>query len=112
MYGAQVTFVNSACTSQTCDRCGHTDRKSRRTRSLFVCTRCRHAHAHAATGAAVNIKNRATTDTPAGRCWTAAMRRRAVGTPAEEIRGQVSADLAFCGSVDYQSRSPSVTQDK
>ncbi|WP_328374653.1 transposase [Streptomyces sp. NBC_01020] len=57
-HGVQVTAVNPAYTSQTCHRCGHVDRKSRRTRSVFECTRCGHA-THADIGAAHNIKHRA-----------------------------------------------------
>ncbi|WLQ38384.1 transposase (plasmid) [Streptomyces castrisilvae] len=57
-HGVTVTAVNPAYTSQTCHRCGHVDRKSRRTRSLFQCTRCGHA-THADIGAAHNIKHRA-----------------------------------------------------
>lgn len=56
-YGARVTAVNPAYTSQTCDSCGHVDAKSRRTRSLFVCTNCGHA-THADLGAARQIKKR------------------------------------------------------
>ncbi|MET9499546.1 transposase [Streptomyces sp. NPDC006552] len=57
-YGARVTAVNPAYTSQTCNRCAHVDAKSRRTRDLFTCTRCGHV-THADIGAAVNIKHRA-----------------------------------------------------
>uniref|UniRef100_UPI002FDC69CE RNA-guided endonuclease InsQ/TnpB family protein n=1 Tax=Streptomyces sp. IBSBF 3010 TaxID=2903526 RepID=UPI002FDC69CE len=57
-HGVRVTAVNPAYTSQTCHRCGHVDRKSRRTRSLFECTRCGHV-THADIGAAHNIKHRA-----------------------------------------------------
>ncbi|MFI9029902.1 RNA-guided endonuclease InsQ/TnpB family protein [Streptomyces sp. NPDC053560] len=38
LYGARVTAVDPAYTSQTCHQCGQVDRKSRRTRSLFHCT--------------------------------------------------------------------------
>ncbi|MEU2026156.1 transposase [Streptomyces sp. NPDC016469] len=63
-HGVRVTAVNPAYTSQTCHRCGHVDRKSRRTRSLFECTRCGHV-THADVGAAHNIKHRALDlDTP------------------------------------------------
>ncbi|MCX4451258.1 zinc ribbon domain-containing protein [Streptomyces sp. NPDC087866] len=47
-----VTAVNPAY-SQTCHRCGHVDRKSRRTRSLFTCTRYGHV-THADIGVAHN----------------------------------------------------------
>ncbi|MEJ8631954.1 transposase [Streptomyces sp. MS2.AVA.5] len=57
-HGATVTAVNPAYTSQTCNRCGHTDGKSRRTRDLFACTRCNHT-THADIGAAINIRDRA-----------------------------------------------------
>ncbi|MFQ6147472.1 RNA-guided endonuclease InsQ/TnpB family protein [Streptomyces seoulensis] len=57
-YGARLSAVNPAYTSQTCHRCGHVDAKSRRTRDLFTCTRCGHS-THADIGAAVNIKHRA-----------------------------------------------------
>ncbi|MER7200170.1 hypothetical protein CG723_45330 [Streptomyces sp. CB01635] len=59
-YGARVSAVNPAYTSQTCSQCGHVDAKSRRTRDLFTCTRCGH-HTHADIGAALNIKHRALT---------------------------------------------------
>ncbi|MGW5782091.1 RNA-guided endonuclease InsQ/TnpB family protein [Streptomyces sp. NPDC003863] len=55
LYGATVTVVDPAYTSQTCNRCGHVDTKSRRTRDQFTCTRCGHADI----GAAINIKTRA-----------------------------------------------------
>lgn len=57
-HGTLVTAVNPAYTSQTCHKCGHVDRKSRRTRSVFECTQCGH-QAHADIGAAHNIKQRA-----------------------------------------------------
>lgn len=57
-HGVTVTAVNPAYTSQTCHRCGHVDRKSRHTRSLFRCTQCAHT-SHADIGAAHNIKQRA-----------------------------------------------------
>ncbi|WP_327687312.1 RNA-guided endonuclease InsQ/TnpB family protein [Streptomyces sp. NBC_00467] len=57
-HGATVTAVNPAYTSQTCNRCGHTDAKNRRTRDLFACTHCNHT-THADIGAAINIRNRA-----------------------------------------------------
>ncbi|MFE5028605.1 zinc ribbon domain-containing protein [Streptomyces sp. NPDC056656] len=44
-HGARVSAVNPAHTSQTCNRCGHVDAKSRRIRDLFTCTRCGH-HTH------------------------------------------------------------------
>ncbi|MFB7030916.1 MULTISPECIES: RNA-guided endonuclease InsQ/TnpB family protein [unclassified Streptomyces] len=58
LYGTAVTVVDPAYTSQTCNRCGHVDAKSRRTRDLFTCTRCGYA-THADIGAALNIKTRA-----------------------------------------------------
>ncbi|MFJ6017452.1 RNA-guided endonuclease InsQ/TnpB family protein [Streptomyces sp. NPDC092952] len=57
LYGVTVSAVAPAYTSQTCNRCGHVDAKSRRTRDLFTCTRCGHA-THADIGAAINIKTR------------------------------------------------------
>lgn len=56
-YGSRLTAVNPAHTSQTCNACGHVDAKSRRTRSVFVCTNCGHA-VHADLGAAQQIKKR------------------------------------------------------
>ncbi|MGW4779908.1 RNA-guided endonuclease InsQ/TnpB family protein [Streptomyces filamentosus] len=64
LYGTTVTVVDPAYTSQTCNRCGHVDAKSRRTRDLFTCTRCGHA-THADIGAAINIKARAQHSHPA-----------------------------------------------
>lgn len=58
LYGTQLVAVNPAYTSQTCHKCGHVDAKSRRTRSVFMCTACGHA-THADIGAARNIHNRA-----------------------------------------------------
>jgi len=38
--GISVRIVNPHYTSQTCARCGHTDKASRVTRDMFKCTRC------------------------------------------------------------------------
>ncbi|MFH8485310.1 RNA-guided endonuclease InsQ/TnpB family protein [Streptomyces longisporoflavus] len=65
-YGSTLSAVNPAYTSQTCHRCGHVDRKSRRTRSVFQCTACG-AEVHADIGAAHNIAARdERTATPGG----------------------------------------------
>lgn len=58
-YGSVLSTVNPAYTSQTCHRCGHVDSRSRRTRSVFLCTACG-AQVHADIGAAHNIAARST----------------------------------------------------
>jgi IS605 OrfB family transposase len=39
-YGVSVESVNPEYTSQTCSRCGHTDRSNRRTKHDFECREC------------------------------------------------------------------------
>ena len=39
----KVVEVDPACTSQTCNACGHADKASRRTQSDFTCVACGHA---------------------------------------------------------------------
>ena len=41
-YKTRVVYVDPAYTSQTCARCGHVDKVSRQSRSVFRCTSCGH----------------------------------------------------------------------
>jgi putative transposase len=52
--GTQVVLVNPAYTSQTCNRCGVVDPKSRKSQADFRCTACGHQD-HADVNAARNI---------------------------------------------------------
>jgi putative transposase len=54
-YKTNVTAINPAYTSQTCNACGEKDKVSRISQSEFVCTSCGHI-AHADINAAKNIK--------------------------------------------------------
>jgi putative transposase len=38
--GSRIVVVNPAYTSQTCNRCGHVDARSRKSQAVFVCTTC------------------------------------------------------------------------
>nr|WP_078510354.1 RNA-guided endonuclease TnpB family protein [Streptomyces himastatinicus] len=40
--GSRIVLVNPAYTSQTCNRCGHVDAKSRKSQAVFECTACGH----------------------------------------------------------------------
>ena len=53
-YKTQVVYVNLAYASQTCAKCGHRDKSSRKTQSVFHCTSCDHK-ANADVNAAQNI---------------------------------------------------------
>ncbi|MCK2243974.1 MULTISPECIES: transposase [unclassified Crossiella] len=55
--GVAFVQVDPAYTSQTCNRCGHIDKKSRRSQALFVCGRCGFV-GHADHNAARNIATR------------------------------------------------------
>lgn len=59
-YGSVVEVVDPAYTSQTCAKCGHVDKRSRKSAKEFVCMRCSHA-VHAKIGAAKEIERRGTT---------------------------------------------------
>ncbi|WP_234340961.1 transposase [Streptomyces sp. NRRL S-1813] len=48
-----MLLVNPAYTSQTCNRCGHVDAKSRKSQAVFECTACGHRD-HADVNAAKN----------------------------------------------------------
>jgi IS605 OrfB family transposase len=56
--GVPVVLVNPAYTSQTCSRCGHHEKASRRSQARFLCVVCGFS-AHADLNAAVNIRSRA-----------------------------------------------------
>ena len=47
--------VNPAYTSQTCHKCGHTDKENRKTQTRFLCVSCGYA-SNADTNAAMNIR--------------------------------------------------------
>ena len=47
--------VNPAYTSQTCSKCGHTDKENRKTQTRFLCVSCGFA-SNADTNAAINIR--------------------------------------------------------
>ena len=49
-----IRWVNPAYTSQTCSNCGHIDKQSRVSQSLFVCTSC-DFHSNADINAAINM---------------------------------------------------------
>jgi putative transposase len=58
--GVPVVFVNPAYTSQTCSRCGHSEKAHRTSQSQFLCrTPRRGFSAHADLNAAANIRDRA-----------------------------------------------------
>jgi putative transposase len=61
--GIAFTKVNPAYTSQTCSKCGHTDKSSRKGK-LFDCVSCG-AMLDADFNAAINIRNRAVYSRPA-----------------------------------------------
>ena len=51
----RLVEVNPAYTSQTCRRCGHTDKENRKTQARFLCVSCGFA-SNADTNAAMNIR--------------------------------------------------------
>lgn len=59
-YKTNVVLVDAHGTSQTCNACGHKDKASRKSQSLFSCTSCGHED-NADINAAKNIKSRGTT---------------------------------------------------
>ena len=56
--GVSVVFVDPKNTSKTCSRCGHCDKKNRKTQALFKCVACGYT-TNADANAAVNIAQRA-----------------------------------------------------
>jgi putative transposase len=56
--GVRVTFVDPAYTSQRCSRCGHTERRNRRSQAEFCCVVCQFA-SPADYNAAINIERAA-----------------------------------------------------
>ncbi len=56
-HGKEFHRVKPHYTSTTCAECGHSDRNSRRSQSIFICARCGHED-HADINAAVNISAR------------------------------------------------------
>ncbi|GAA2712868.1 hypothetical protein Apa02nite_090810 [Actinoplanes palleronii] len=61
--GVPVRPVDPRNTSRECSRCGHTDKRNRRTRDEFRCLRCGHA-GPADHNAAINIGRRAAVNRP------------------------------------------------
>ena len=57
LVGMTVVRVNEAYTSQKCSRCGHTDKKNRKSRGSLYCQRCG-IHLNADSNAACNILQR------------------------------------------------------
>ena len=64
-YKAQVEKVPAQDTSQTCNKCGTIDKKSRLSQSIFKCTHCEHED-HADINAALNIMAAGSTATGRG----------------------------------------------
>ena len=58
--GCDPVGVHPGNTSITCNRCGHTDKASRRSQADFTCTRCGHRE-HADVNAGRNVRDRART---------------------------------------------------
>lgn len=54
--GSRIILVNPAYTSQTCNRCGHVDAKSRKSQAVFQCTACGYRD-HADVNAAKNQRD-------------------------------------------------------
>ncbi len=67
--GVRVVVVDPAHTSQTCPRCGHIDRRNRRSGRLFRCRACGFQH-NADVVAALNLARRAGSE-GMGRCQPA-----------------------------------------
>jgi putative transposase len=61
--GVALLFVDPRHTSQTCGRCGHVDKRNRRSQAEFSCLRCGHT-AHADTNAARNLATRGAVNRP------------------------------------------------
>jgi len=61
--GVDVQFVDPRNTSRECSKCHTTDKKNRKTQSLFECTACGFV-AHADINAAINIGRRAVVNKP------------------------------------------------
>lgn len=61
--GVEVQFVDPRNTSRTCTKCGHIDKKNRKTQSRFECTACGFV-ANADINAAINISRRAVVNQP------------------------------------------------
>lgn len=66
MLGIQVVLVDPAYTSQTCNQCGHVEKKNR-DKSRFVCQKCGHT-AHADVNAAQNIRDKYLSTLPEHDC--------------------------------------------
>ncbi|WP_243664965.1 transposase, partial [Rhodothermus marinus] len=73
--GVRVVVVDPAHTSQTCPRCGHVDRRNRRSGRLFRCRACGFQH-NADVVAAMNLARRAGSE---GMGQRRRMRRRSAG---------------------------------
>lgn len=62
-HGVPLVLVDPRNTSRQCASCGHIDKASRKSQSVFVCTSCGHA-AHADVNAARNISGRGAVNHP------------------------------------------------
>ncbi|MCL4486038.1 MAG: transposase [Nitrospirae bacterium] len=63
MHGIPVILVDPRHTSRQCSRCGHIDRKNRKSQSEFQCVQCSFS-LNADGNAAINIARRASVNTP------------------------------------------------
>ena len=63
MHGIPVILVDPRHTSRQCSRCGHIDRKNRKSQSEFQCVQCSFS-LNADWNAAINIASRASVNTP------------------------------------------------
>ncbi len=63
MYGVSIQVVDPRNTSRTCPKCGHIDKKNRKSQSEFVCTSCGFS-GFADVIAATNIAVRASVNMP------------------------------------------------
>ena len=61
--GVPVLIVDPRNTSRCCSRCGHIDKKNRKSQSEFECVQCRFS-CHADFNAAINIASRAAVNRP------------------------------------------------
>jgi putative transposase len=61
--GVAVEKVDPGNTSRSCNKCGHCDKRNRKSQSEFVCVRCSHT-SNADINAAQNIRARATVNWP------------------------------------------------